>query len=218
MADAPTKHPSPTLGYNTSRFNPYDGVDRGLAIWTPDSRYFYRVKRAVWTSYGFESAPGIMEFTLEKFLEFPGPSTPIEGPGLGGSFNCATRTYHNNPCLIEEAAHHIYNNHYLLGGPLLVQEEITPLQEMGRAFVLTQGKPYQILSAVSTLTFESEDGIKPIKPIAAEITYSAVFAVPTPNPGDTGREIREYIIQVDPLQFDAYAQIVAHIKQIRESE
>lgn len=214
--ETPVSHPIPELGDNVSRYNPYEGQDRGLSILNPElgDGLLYRVKEASWQSFGFDTAPGYLTFKLESFTTFPDDGTQIEGPGIGGSFDCATRTLCDNPVMIEMFALDIYQKWYKGGGRLMTLEEIEGYRLLGQKGVVVLGKDCKLTMCESTLDFASPDGIHPIRPSKATITYRAFFPKRAVNPGDPTEEQREYTFEVAPEQYRPLTNVREHYKSI----
>ncbi len=211
-------HPIPELSNNVSRYNPYQSVDRGLSRLNPQDpsdRSLFRVKSATWLGFGFNTAPGYLSFTLERFEEFPGVSEVIEGPGPGGTFDCATRTECVNPIMIEQFALKMYQDWYKGGGRVMEAEEIESYRTLGQRLVISEGKPYKLVSCESLIRFESEDGLNPIKPVSVDITYQAFFPKPALNPGDSTEELREYTFSVPPGEYAPLKNVRDHYNATR---
>ena len=207
-------HPTPVITPNVNMYNPYAGIDRGLARLRGTDKLF-RVRKATWINYGFNTAPGYLEFQLETFDQFPGESTLLPGPGMDNTYNCVTRDICDNPIMIENYALWIYNHHYLEGGELLTLEEMQPMSQIGAAQVQSSGKGFNIMTCESRLVFQSPDGEYPIACATAEITYTAIFERPDPNASQPRASLEEHTFTVPWQYYRPYQNVVDHIKTIR---
>lgn len=141
---------------NVSKFNPYDGWDRGLFYYKIDDvKKVAKVESMTFITFGNANTPGILDYSIRVYDRMPKNVSELTtlSSTVIGPFKCLTRMALDTPIVLESNAIH----NLVKGVEQITSEDIASVQKQGTDLIQTTTKGI-IKTITTTILFKRHNG------------------------------------------------------------